>query len=121
MKHWQFQTSDGTRLAVHEVGEGRPLLLLHGFFSDAATNWTRYGHAALLAEAGYRVIMPDLRAHGESDKPHDPALYPKDILADDALAIVAHLGLIDYDLGGYSLGARTVARGCWCMGPHRGV
>ena len=110
MKHWQFQTSDGTRLAVHEVGEGRPLLLLHGFFSDAATNWIRYGHAALLANEGYRVIMPDLRAHGESDKPHDPALYPKDILADDALAIVAHLGLIDYDLGGYSLGARTVAR-----------
>ena len=110
MKQWHFQTSDGTRLAVHEVGEGRPLLLLHGFFSDAATNWIRYGQAALLAEAGYRVIMPDLRAHGESDKPHDPALYPKDILADDALAIVAHLGLIDYDLGGYSLGARTVAR-----------
>ena len=110
MKDWHFQTSDGTRLAVHEVGEGRPLLLLHGFFSDAATNWIRYGHAALLAEAGYRVIMPDLRAHGESDKPHDPAHYPKDILADDALAIVAHLGLVDYDLGGYSLGARTVAR-----------
>jgi pimeloyl-ACP methyl ester carboxylesterase len=101
---------DGIRLAVHEVGEGRALLLLHGYFSDAATNWIKYGHAALLAQAGFRVIMPDLRAHGQSDKPHEAAAYPKDVLADDALALVAALGLTDYDLGGYSLGARTVAR-----------
>lgn len=101
---------DGIRLAIHEMGEGRPLLLLHGYFSDAATNWIKYGHAALLAAAGHRVIMADLRAHGESDKPHDPAAYPKDILADDGLAIVDQLGLSDYDLGGYSLGGRTVAR-----------
>ena len=54
--------------------------------------------------------MPDLRAHGESGKPHDPAFYPPDILADDGLALIAHLGLGDYDLGGYSLGARTAVR-----------
>jgi pimeloyl-ACP methyl ester carboxylesterase len=101
---------DGILLAVHELGEGRALLVLHGYFSDAATNWIKYGHAALLAEAGFRVIMPDLRAHGESDKPHEAAAYPKDVLADDMLALVAALGLIDYDLGGYSLGGRTVAR-----------
>ena len=110
MKMWHFCASDETRLAVYEVGEGRPLLLLHGFFSDADTNWIKYGHAALLAGAGFRVIMPDLRAHGQSDRPHEAARYPKDILADDALALVAHLGLDDYDLGGYSLGARTVVR-----------
>lgn len=105
-----FKTADGTKLAVHEMGEGRALLLLHGYFSDAATNWIKYGHAALLAEAGFRVIMPDLRAHGQSDKPHNAAAYPKDVLADDALSLIAQLGLTDYDLGGYSLGARTVAR-----------
>jgi pimeloyl-ACP methyl ester carboxylesterase len=105
-----FTVADGTRIAVHEIGEGRPLLLLHGYFSDAQTNWIKYGHAALLAEAGHRVIMPDFRAHGESDKPHDPKAYPKDVLADDAMELIAHLGLADYDLGGYSLGARTVAR-----------
>ena len=101
---------DGTRIAVHEMGAGRALLLLHGYFSDAETNWIKYGHAALLAQAGFRIIMPDLRAHGESDKPHDAAAYPKDVLADDALALIAQLGLTDYDLGGYSLGGRTVAR-----------
>jgi pimeloyl-ACP methyl ester carboxylesterase len=110
MKSWYFKASDGVSLHISETGEGRPVLLLHGYFSDAQTNWIKYGHAALLAEAGFRVIMPDLRAHGQSDKPHDPASYPKDVLADDALALVAALGLSDYDLGGYSLGGRTVAR-----------
>ncbi len=110
MKISYFTTANATRLAVHEMGEGRPLLLLHGYFSDAATNWIKYGHAALLAQSGYRVIMPDLRAHGQSDRPHHPAAYPKDILADDAFALIGHLGLTDYVLGGYSLGGRTVAR-----------
>lgn len=105
-----FDSDDGYRLAWREVGEGRPLVLLHGFFSDAWTNWIRYGHAAAIAEQGYRVIMPDLRAHGDSAKPHDPAAYPTDILARDGQALIRHLGLEDYDLGGYSLGARTVVR-----------
>jgi pimeloyl-ACP methyl ester carboxylesterase len=101
---------DGTRIAWREIGEGRPVVLIHGYFSDAATNWIRYGHAAAVAAAGRRVIMPDLRGHGESDRPHDPAAYPPDALAKDGHALVAHLGLTDYDLGGYSLGARTTSR-----------
>jgi pimeloyl-ACP methyl ester carboxylesterase len=105
-----FSSPDGIRLAWRETGVGRPLILIHGYFSEADTNWIKFGHAALLAQAGYRVIMPDLRAHGLSDKPHDPARYPKDILADDQFALIAHLGLTDFDLGGYSLGGRTVAR-----------
>lgn len=105
-----FRTPDGIQIAVHETGEGRPLILLHGYFSDADTNWIKYGHADALAAAGFRVIMPDLRAHGQSGKPHDPIAYPKDILADDQFALIDHLALDDYDLGGYSLGGRTVAR-----------
>jgi pimeloyl-ACP methyl ester carboxylesterase len=105
-----FSSADGTRLVWRETREGRPLILIHGYFSEADTNWIKFGHAALLAEAGYRVIMPDLRAHGLSDKPHDLARYPKDILADDQFALIEHLGLTDFDLGGYSLGGRTVAR-----------
>ena len=105
-----FTAADGIGLAWHELGEGPPVLLLHGLFSDARTNWIRFGHAAEIAGRGLRVIMPDLRAHGESGKPHDPAFYPPDILADDGLALITHLGLKDYDLGGYSLGARTAVR-----------
>ena len=105
-----FESFDGTRLAWHEAGEGRAVVLLHGFFSDAKTNWIRLGHAAAIVAHGFRVIMPDLRAHGESDKPHDPAAYPRDALTRDGHALLAHLQLSDYDLGGYSLGARTVSR-----------
>ena len=105
-----FSAPDGVDLAWHELGEGRPLALLHGLFSDADTNWIRFGHAAEIARRGFRVIMPDLRAHGASARPHDPGAYPPDILAEDGLALIAHLGLDDYDLGGYSLGARTAVR-----------
>lgn len=105
-----FDSFDGTRLAWHEVGDGRAVVLLHGFFSDAKTNWIRFGHAAAIAARGFRVVMPDLRAHGDSARPHDPAAYPRDALTRDGHALMAHLGLTDYDLGGYSLGARTVSR-----------
>jgi pimeloyl-ACP methyl ester carboxylesterase len=105
-----FDSFDGTRLAWHEVGEGRAVVLIHGYFSDAKTNWIRYGHAAKIAAKGFRVIMPDLRAHGASDKPHGLEAYPADALTQDGHALIAHLGLTEYDLGGYSLGARTTSR-----------
>ena len=105
-----FNSFDGISLAWRELGEGRPVLLIHGFMSDATTNWIRFGHAEAIAAKGFRVIMPDLRGHGDSAKPHDAAAYPRDALTRDGHALVAHLGLTDYDLGGYSLGARTVSR-----------
>jgi pimeloyl-ACP methyl ester carboxylesterase len=105
-----FSAPDGIELAWHELGEGRAVVLLHGLFSDADTNWIRFGHAAEIAGRGFRAIMPDLRGHGTSGRPHDPACYPPDILASDGLALIAHLELTDYDLGGYSLGARTAVR-----------
>ncbi len=99
-----------TRLAVHRLGTGRPVLFLHGLFSSAQVNWIKFGTAARLAEAGFECIMPDLRAHGQSDAPHDPAAYPADVLVADALALVSALGLTDYDLAGFSLGARTAVQ-----------
>jgi pimeloyl-ACP methyl ester carboxylesterase len=106
----RFASFDGVEIAWQELGEGRPLVLIHGLFSNAWTNWIRYGHAARLAEAGHRVIMPDLRGHGLSARPHESEAYPPDVLARDGLALIAHLDLGDYDLGGYSLGGRTVVR-----------
>ena len=105
-----FASFDGQPIVWREVGAGRPVVLLHGLFSDAETNWIKFGAAAAIAAAGFRVIMPDLRGHGASAKPHDAAAYPLDVLAMDAAALVAHLGLTDYDLGGYSLGSRTTVR-----------
>ena len=101
----------GASLAVHRMGQGRPVVLLHGLFSSAQVNWIKYGHAARLAEAGFEVIMPDLRAHGASAATHDKADYPHDVLVADLVACIASLGLGDYDLGGFSLGARTALKG----------
>jgi pimeloyl-ACP methyl ester carboxylesterase len=105
----RFRGRDGLELAYREIGEGRPLVLLHGFMGTASL-WLRDGPAAAIAGQGYRVILPDLRGHGDSARPHDAASYPPDVLADDGLALVDRLGLDDYDLGGYSLGARIVLR-----------
>ena len=103
--------SDGIELAYHELGAGRPVVLLHGLFSDAVMNWIKFGHAERIAARGFRVIMPDLRAHGLSGRPHEPEYYPEGILARDLRELVAHLNLSDFDLGGFSLGARTTVEG----------
>ena len=100
-------SADGTRMAVHRMGEGRPVLLLHGLFSDANTNWIKFGTATRLADAGFEAIMPDWRVHGGSEAPVLPEHYPAGVLVGDAFAVVEALGLTDYDLVGFSLGART--------------
>ena len=108
-----FAGFNGDQMALHTAGpeDGRPLVLVHGLFSTAHINWVKYGHAERLADAGFRLFMPDLRAHGQSAAPHDPASYPEDVLVKDLLLLIDHLGLGAYDLGGFSLGSRTAVRG----------
>lgn len=103
---------DGVELAIHELGgeASRPLVLLHGFMSSAEVNWIKYGTARRLAEAGFRCIMPDLRGHGQSAAPTDAAAYPPNVLVMDIGFLMAALGLSDFDLCGFSLGARTAAK-----------
>ena len=105
-----WTASDGVKLAYREIGMGRPVVLVHGLFSDANTNWIKFGHAEKLAAAGLKVVMPDLRAHGLSDKPQTAEAYPRGVLARDLHELIAHLGFSDYDLGGFSLGSRTTVQ-----------
>lgn len=105
-----FEARDGVQLAWREMGEGPPVVLLHGLFSSAEVNWIKFGTAERIAAAGRRVIMPDLRVHGSSAAPHGADHYPPDILVDDLHDLIAHLALTDFDLGGFSLGARTSVR-----------
>lgn len=111
MGAYQFAGRDGAELTYHETGSGRPLILLHGFMGSGS-QMLEYVQAGAFVGPGRRIILPDLRGHGQSTRSHDPAAYPPDVLADDGLALIEHLGLADgdYDLGGYSLGARIVVR-----------
>ena len=102
-----IKSFDGVTLAIHRLGEGRPVLLLHGLFSSAEVNWIKFGHAQALADAGFQAIMPDLRVHGQSEAPQEASAYPADVLVKDVFAIAEALSLEDFDLAGFSLGART--------------
>lgn len=109
-----FASFDGTQLAIHRQGEGRPVILLHGLFSSSHMNWIKWGHDTRLAAAGFEAIMLDFRVHGHSAAPRDAAAYPKGVLIEDVAALLAHLGLGEgeYDLAGFSLGARTAIHAC---------
>jgi pimeloyl-ACP methyl ester carboxylesterase len=64
-----FRGRDGVRLAYRELGEGRPLILIHGYLSTAMA-MVDTGIAGRIAGRGFRVILPDLRGHGASARPH---------------------------------------------------
>ena len=102
-------THDGLELAYFDVGEGEPILLIHGFASTASVNWVHPGWLKTFGEAGYRVIALDNRGHGKSDKPHEPDRYHPGLMAGDAAALLDHLGIESAHVMGYSMGARISA------------
>jgi pimeloyl-ACP methyl ester carboxylesterase len=107
---FRFTGHGGAALACAELGEGRPVILLHGFLSSAERNWFAPGIAAALAGAGFRVLAPDCRGHGRSAAPVDPVAWPPDVMAADVEALIGQMSLTDYGLVGYSMGGRTAAR-----------
>lgn len=104
----QYSSFDGARLFYRRMGKGPPVLLLHGFLSDGPRTWFNTGIAQAIVTAGFSVIAPDARAHGLSAATPEP--YPKDVLAQDAEALISTLKLRNYRLFGYAMGARTVVR-----------
>ena len=96
--------ADGTRITYDVVGEGEPVLLIHGFASDRKQNWRAPGWYDALNGAGYKVIALDNRGHGESDRPHDVSFYGHDKMALDSLAVIKAVGISECLLMGYSMG-----------------
>lgn len=100
----QFATaSDGTRLAYDTVGEGKPIVLVHGFASDRKQNWQNVGWYETLTGAGFRVVAMDCRGHGTSGKPHDDSAYG-DKMVGDIVSVMDAAGLSRADVMGYSMG-----------------
>jgi pimeloyl-ACP methyl ester carboxylesterase len=100
---------DQVELAFLDEGAGEPVVLLHGFASNAAVNWVSPGGVATVTRAGRRAIALDLRGHGGSTKLYDPAAYHSALMADDVRALLDHLGLPSADVMGYSMGSRVAA------------
>ncbi len=104
------RAKDGVSLHVRTWGEGRPVLLVHGFRTDAQAQWFDTGVAERLVAAGHRIIAPDLRGHGESGLGDRADRWPPGLLADDLAEIVSAFDLTSFDLVGYSLGAQIALR-----------
>jgi pimeloyl-ACP methyl ester carboxylesterase len=97
----------GVTLAVHEAGEGVPVLLLHGL---TATHRYVVMGSTRLERSGHRVISYDARGHGASSPAPDPAAYGYDQLALDAVAVLDALSIPRAVLAGASMGAHTLLR-----------
>jgi len=101
--------SGGLSLAYDDIPPaGAPrgtVVLVHGFATNRAENWRRLGWLTALGRTGYRAVALDLRGHGESDKPRDPAAYARGEMVGDIIALLDQLDLGRVDLLGYSMGA----------------
>jgi pimeloyl-ACP methyl ester carboxylesterase len=98
----RIRTPDGLSLAVRVKGAGTPVVLLHGF-PDSSHVWRNQIPA--LVEAGFRVVAPDLRGLGESDKPQEVEAYRLTTIARDVVAILDELGIRRAHVVGHDFGA----------------
>lgn len=111
MTEKQHFDSDGVDIAYFEAGpaDGPPVLLIHGFASNADTNWSATGWVDALVKAGYRVVGFDNRGHGSSAKLYELIDYSAPLMAEDARRLLDHLGIAKANIIGYSMGARIAA------------
>jgi pimeloyl-ACP methyl ester carboxylesterase len=101
--------SDGISLSYQVFGDGKPILLIHGFASNVEINWVSTGWVETLTGVGYRVVAFDNRGHGKSQKLYDPSLYFAREMAADAGRLLDHLDIERLPVIGYSMGARITA------------
>jgi len=95
-----FFDSDGVQIHYKVLGEGEPVLLIHGFSINMGFNW---GAVMKPLAAKYKVIAIDNRGHGASGKPHDPNDYGIK-MAEDQIRLLDHLNIKKAHIVGYSMG-----------------
>lgn len=104
-----FTSFDGTKIYYEVKGDGYPVVLIHGF-SGTGQGWKNCAVYGNLLKAGYKVIIPDQRGNGLSDKPHDEAAYANDAEAKDVMGLVTSLNIKHYNVVGYSRGSIIASR-----------
>jgi pimeloyl-ACP methyl ester carboxylesterase len=105
--------SAGTRIHYIVEGKGEPVLLIHGFGLSLQKCWLDTGIIKALADK-YKVIAMDVRGHGKSDKPHNPAAYGEETV-NDVVRLLDHLKIKKAHLVGYSMGGMIT---CSMLGYH---
>jgi pimeloyl-ACP methyl ester carboxylesterase len=103
-----FTASDSVKIPYLEMGQGSPVVLVHGYTGSAHGNWFLNGVADALAK-NHRVVAIDCRGHGQSEKPHDPAKYGGQ-MAKDVLELMDHLKIQKAHVHGYSMGGFIVTQ-----------
>lgn len=98
----QIISRGGVKIAFEVVGQGHPLVLLHGFFGDR-TSWHAGGHVQALAD-DHQLVLIDSRGHGDSDAPHDAGSYRIERQVDEVIAVLDSLGLDQAAIWGASMG-----------------
>jgi pimeloyl-ACP methyl ester carboxylesterase len=104
----RYFDSAGVRLRYVERGQGEPVVLVHSYTSSLDEQWVASGILDRIAER-YRAIAFDLRGHGKSDKPHEPAAYGAE-MAWDIVRLLDHLSIAKAHVVGYSMGANVVSQ-----------
>lgn len=105
----RFTSFDGTAISYTDEGLGSPILLVHGFL-NSGKSWENTEIKKELLEKGYRVIVPDLRGTGMSDKPQDDIYYENDAEVKDLQFLMSHLKVAQYNVIGYSRGSIVLAK-----------
>ncbi len=101
----RIKTREGVELYVKDWGEGRPVVMLHGW---PLTADTFDDLSKAIADAGMRAISYDRRGFGRSEQPFDG--YDYDTLSDDLADVLSWAGATDATVLGFSMGGGEVAR-----------
>jgi pimeloyl-ACP methyl ester carboxylesterase len=104
----KFFDSKGVRIRYVDVGQGEPVVLIHGFSSSLDANWGNLGIIDKLSK-DFRVVALDVRGHGKSDKPHDAASYGLAVV-EDVTNLLDHLHIAKAHIAGYSMGGAITGK-----------
>lgn len=104
-----FSSFDSTKIHYETAGQGRPVVLVHGFL-NSGESWKKTPLYTDLQKAGFEVVILDLRGNGQSGKPHELKAYEDNAEIKDIMGLMAYLGYEKYDVVGYSRGAILTAR-----------
>ena len=104
LERMPFTRRSGVRIHYEVFGSGPAFVLVHGYTASGHSNWVSSGWTEFLGRT-HRVVVPDLRGHGRSQKPYTSSAYSVAALASDVLAVMDTEGIESAPVFGYSMGA----------------